>query len=253
MTLMNTAGSHLVLIPSYNTGTKLVETVSEALRFWQPVWVIIDGSTDGSETQLAKLKVAHGALRVITLPRNEGKGAAVIAGMQAARQDGFTQALVMDADGQHPAPSIPEFMRASIQNPTAMILGVPDFGPDAPAGRRFGRWAGNGWTNLATLWGGVQDSLFGFRVYPIAESLAILQNIKGARRYDFDTELVVRLYWRGIRPINLKAPVKYFSKHQGGVSHFNYFRDNLLLIRTHTFLFFGMLAHFFAIWRLRKR
>ena len=250
---MSSSPTHLVLIPSYNTGAKLVETVREALRFWQPVWVVMDGSTDGSEAPLASLSCVSGDLRVITLPRNSGKGAAVIAGMQAAQKGGFAHALVMDADGQHPAASIPQFMQASLENPTAMILGVPDFGPEAPSCRRLGRRFGNGWTHLATLWGGVQDSLFGFRVYPIRESLQVLENIRGGRRYDFDTELVVRLYWRGVRPINLKASVKYFSKTDGGVSHFRYLRDNLLLIRTHTCLFFGMLARFPVLWRLRKR
>lgn len=250
---MSDPGSHLVLIPSYNTGPKLASTVSDALRYWHPVWVVIDGSTDGSEAQLESLRAASENLRVIALPTNQGKGAAVIAGMQAAQLAGFSKVLVMDADGQHPASSIPEFMQASLDNPSAMVLGVPDFGADAPAVRRLGRLAGNSWANLETLWGGVQDSLFGFRVYPISESLEILKHIKGGRRYDFDTELVVRLYWRGVRPVNLRTPVKYFAKQDGGVSHFRYVRDNLILVRTHTVLFFGMVARFFKLWRLRKR
>src|SRR5258707_171055 len=95
--------THVVLIPSYNTGLKLLETVKEALRYWQPVWVIVDGSTDGSGEAVIELQQGFPELRVITLATNGGKGSAVLAGMQAARAAGFTFALVLDADGQHPA------------------------------------------------------------------------------------------------------------------------------------------------------
>ncbi len=87
-----------------------------------------------------------------------------------------------------------------------MLLGEPVFGPDAPAERVKGRRVGNWWTNLATLWGGLHDSLFGFRVYPIRESVEILESIRTARRFDFDTELAVRLYWRGVRRSTFPCP-----------------------------------------------
>lgn len=245
--------THLVLIPSYNSGSKLIETVRSALQVWNPVWVVIDGSTDESPRSLIDEQASLPGLRVLILPTNQGKGAAVNHGMLLALAGGFEFALVMDADGQHPSGRIAQFMQASAENPSAMILGEPEFGADAPASRREGRRVGNWWTNLATLWGGVHDSLCGFRVYPIRESVNVLGGIRGGRRFDFETQLVVRLYWRGVRPINLKAPVTYFSKDDGGVSHFHYVRDNLLLIRTHTVLFFGMLARFPSIWRMRNR
>ena len=112
---------------------------------------------------------------------------------------------------------------------------------------------GNWWANLETFWGGIEDSLFGFRVYPIAESVRILQGTRGARRFDFDTELAVRLFWAGVPPINLSTPVKYFKSTEGGTSHFHYFRDNLLLIRRHTLLVFEMLPQMRRIWKLRQR
>ena len=54
------------------------------------------------------------------------------------------------------------------------------------------------------------------------------------RRFDFDTEAVVRLAWRGVKPVNLDAPVKYPRPEDGGISHFKYGRDNLLLTWMHT-------------------
>src|ERR1043166_3199997 len=104
---------HLILIPSYNTGCKLVETVREALQFWQPVWVIIDGSNDGSPEELLKLAPSLPGLHVMRFAENRGKGAAVLAGLVAARNAGYQYALVMDADGQHPADRIPQFVELS--------------------------------------------------------------------------------------------------------------------------------------------
>ena len=175
----------------------------------------------------------EGAWRVRALPRNRGKGAAVRHALDAAAAAGFTHALVMDADGQHPAGRIPAFMAASAGQPGAVILGVPQFGPEAPALRVKGRRISNWWANLETLWAGIGDSLFGFRVYPIAPLLALMARTRWMRRYDFDAEAAVRLCWRGVPIVNLPAPVRYPSADEGGVSHFRYGRDNALLTWMH--------------------
>jgi hypothetical protein len=145
----------------------------------------------------------------------------------------------MDSDGQHPAGLIPAFMAASQAEPQKMVLGKPVFGPEAPALRVNGRKVSNGWANLETLWMGIGDSLYGFRVYPIAPLVRIMQHNRFMRRFDFDPEAVVRLCWAGVRPLNLDAPVRYLSAEEGGVSHFNYLRDNALLTWMHTRLFIG--------------
>jgi glycosyltransferase involved in cell wall biosynthesis len=250
---MKPSQTHLVVIPSYNTGTKLPATVKQALACWQPVWVVMDGSTDGSTGALAEMSGRETEFRVFSLERNSGKGAAVLHALLAADREGFTHALVLDADGQHSTADISRFMESSQKNPDAMILGVPQFAADAPASRRYGRLVGNWWANLETLWGGIEDSLFGFRVYPIHESLRILQRIRGARQFDFDTELAVRLFWAGVPPVNLPTPVHYFKPAEGGTSHFHYLRDNLLLVRRHTLLVLEMLPQIRQIWKLRQR
>jgi hypothetical protein len=159
----------------------------------------------------------------------------------------------MDADGQHSADYVVRFMETSTEHPEAMILGVPIFGPDAPSERVKGRRVGNWFANLETLWGGVRDSLFGFRVYPLAPAVRIMESIKTARRFDFDTELAVRLFWAGVRPINQLVPVHYPPHELGGVSHFKYLRDNLLLAGTHTRLCLLMLTRLWSVWRLRQQ
>ncbi|HSV45203.1 MAG TPA: glycosyltransferase family 2 protein [Ramlibacter sp.] len=227
------SSTHLVLIPSYNTGRLLVETVRAARAQWNPVWVVIDGSTDGSADALQPLITADPGLRLFVLPHNQGKGAAVLHGLRAALAAGYTHALTMDADGQHPPALIPAFMQQSQQRPETMVLGKPVFDASAPLLRVRGRRVSNGWTNLETLGAGIGDSLFGFRVYPAKDLATVMAQQPWMRRFDFDTEAVVRLAWRGVKPINLDAPVKYPRPEDGGISHFKYGRDNLLLTWMH--------------------
>ncbi len=238
---MKASTTHLVLIPSYNPGAKVNDTVRAARQYWTPVWVVVDGSNDGSAESLLAMAAEDPELRVLVLPHNQGKGAAVLHGMDQAAAAGFTHALTMDSDGQHPPDRIPVFMAESARQPAAMILGVPVFDAHAPSLRVQGRRVSNGWANLETLWAGIGDSLFGFRVYPIAPLRRVMRHQPWMRHFDFDPEAVVRLCWRGVKPVNLPAPVRYYCADEGGVSHFCYLRDNLLLTWMHTRLFIGFL------------
>ncbi len=237
--MMVPSNTHLVLIPSYNPGASVYETVRAARQFWNPVWIVVDGSDDGTADGLLAMAGRDEGLRIMVLPRNQGKGAAVLHGLEQAASSGFTHVLTMDADGQHPAHRIPSFMAESLRQPTAMILGVPIFDSDAPSLRVNGRRLSNWWANVETLWAGIGDSLFGFRVYPVEELRTIMRYQSWMRRFDFDPEAVVRLCWRGVRPVNIAAPVRYFRLDQGGVSHFRYLRDNLLLSWMHARLLVG--------------
>jgi len=210
------SATHLVLIPSYNPGSKVYETVRTARQHWNPVWVVVDGSNDGSAEGLQQMAAQDVGLRVFILPHNQGKGRAVLHGLELAAAAGFTHLLTMDSDGQHPPESIPQFMAESIAQPAAMILGRPIFEASAPSLRVNGR-----------------------RVYPVEPLRQIMHAQLWMRQFDFDPEAVVRLCWRGIRPVNLPAPVRYYTKEQGGVSHFRYLRDNALLTWMHTRLFIG--------------
>jgi len=227
------SATHLVLIPSYNTGGKVLQTVWEARRAWQPVWVVVDGSTDGTLEALQALARDDSNIRVLALAHNQGKGAAILHGLREAHAQGYTHVLAMDADGQHPETHIREFMEASRANPDAQILGVPMFDATAPRERVHARKIVNWWTNLETLWEGIGDSQFGFRVYPVAPLLEIMERQPWMRGYDFDSEAAIRLCWRGIYPINIAVPVRYFRLEEGGVSHFHYLRDNVILFCMH--------------------
>jgi len=245
--------THLVLIPSYNTGPKVYETVREARAQWAPVWVVVDGSTDGTPQGLQEMAREDDQLRVVVLPENVGKGSAVLHGARLALAEGFTHALAMDSDGQHPAWLIPDFMRASIARPDTLVLGMPIFDESAPRIRVNGRKLSNWWTDVETLNAGIGDSLYGFRIYPLADLVAVMEESRWMRRFDFDPEVAIRLVWRGLQPVNIDAPVKYLKAHEGGVSHFNYLRDNVLLSWMHTRLVFGFLTRLPALLRQKRR
>ncbi len=235
------SATHLVLIPSYNPGSKVYGTVAVALQHWAPVWVVVDGSTDGTAEGLADMARHNAGLLVITRTRNRGKGAAVLLGLERARAEGYTHVLCMDSDGQHPADLIPTFMEASRSNPDAMILGAPVFASDAPRVRVYGRRLSNACANLETCGRHIGDSLFGFRIYPIEPLFRIMTARRSMRRFDFDPEAAVRLFWEGVPALNIDAPVRYPGKADGGVSHFHYVRDNILLTSMHIRLLLGLL------------
>ncbi|PTY08582.1 glycosyl transferase family 2 [Opitutaceae bacterium EW11] len=241
---MSRSSSHLVLIPSYNSGPRLLSTVREALAQWQPVWVVVDGSTDKSHEPLLELTAQEPGLRVILRPKNGGKGAAVLTGAREALKAGFTHLLVMDSDGQHPADRIPDFMRRSLASPQALVLGIPVFGPEVPRERLHGRKLSVGLVHFETLGGGVDDPLFGFRVYPADALVRALEQTSHARGFDFDPEAAVRMFWDGVPTVNVPAPCRYLTREQGGVSHFHYVRDNVKMVWLHTRLIFQLL-----LWR----
>jgi glycosyltransferase involved in cell wall biosynthesis len=247
--------THVVLIPSYNPGQKVFETVRAAREQWEPVWVVVDGSTDGTGAALQELARGDPGLKVLIRAKNGGKGAAVLDGLTEASAQGFTHVLTMDSDGQHPPDRIAAFMADSAAHPEAMILGEPVFDASAPSIRVKGRRISNWWANLETLWSGIHDSLFGFRVYPVAPLLRLMRSSLWMRRFDFDVEAVVRLSWAGLPARNLPAQVRYFTPAEGGVSHFHYGRDNALLSSMHARLLAGFLVRlpYLLIRRLSRR
>ena len=223
----------LVLVPSYNTGRRLIGTVEQALSQWGSVWVVVDGSDDGSADALEHSLGNRQDLRIIKRSGNGGKGAAILTGARQAWREGFTHVLCLDADGQHPDERIPAFFDAAWEEPVAMILGQPVFDDSAPAVRVQGRKLSNCLVALEILGSDIGDALYGMRVYPLRSLVERMESISGGRRYDFEPEIAVRLFWDGVPVVKMPAPVRYFSKEEGGVSHFHYLRDNARMIKMH--------------------
>jgi glycosyltransferase involved in cell wall biosynthesis len=221
----------------------VVQTARDARLHWYPVWIVVDGSTDGTLALLQQCAADDPGLQILAVARNRGKGAAVLHGLQTAKDAGFSHALIMDADGQHPAGRISDFMATSMARPSAMIMGVPVFDQSAPSVRVHGRRISNWLARVETSGEKVKDALFGFRVYPIAPLVQVMRSTRWMRRFDFEPEAAVRLCWRGIPAINLPAAVRYLSPSEGHVSHFHYIRDNLLLTWMHLRLISELLVY----------
>lgn len=237
---MADAFNPVVLIPVYDhehaIGTVVASVLSHGVRC-----ILVD---DGSSSACARVldELATAAPDRIILVRhvsNRGKGAAVMTGFARAAADGYSHALQIDADGQHRVEDIPSFLAASEKNPDAVIVGCPIYDESVPSIRLYGRYATHIWVWINTLSLEIKDSMCGFRVYPIAPVVALAARRQLGRRMNFDTEILVRLFWDGLRMVNFPTRVAY---PLDGVSHFRVWLDNVLITRMHTELFFGMLV-----------
>ena len=232
------AFSPCVVIPCYNHGAMMAQVLTRLAPFGLPCIVVDDGSDAATQQALAQLQADFPALMLVRLAQNAGKGAAVIRGLEVARDAGYSHAVQVDADGQHAIEDIPQFLAEAERHPEALISGQPIYDDSIPRSRLYGRWVTHVWVWIETLSLSLKDSMCGFRVYPVAPTLALAQHIALGRRMDFDTEVMVRLYWRGHPSYFIPTRVTY---PQDGLSHFDALRDNLRISWMHTRLFFGML------------
>lgn len=235
---MSLTFSPCVLIPCYNHGAMMSRVLARLQPFDLPCIVVDDGSDDATRDELARLAVENSNLTLIRLPVNAGKGAAVLRGMQAAADAGFSHAVQVDADGQHDIEDIPRLLALAKEHPTALISGQPIYDGSIPRSRLYGRWVTHVWVWIETLSLQLKDSMCGFRVYPVAPTLQLAQRVTLGKRMDFDTEVMVRLYWQGNTSYFIPTRVTY---PLDGLSHFDALKDNLRISRMHTRLFFGML------------
>ena len=227
------------LIPVYNHEHAVGTVVDQVLAQGLPCVLVDDGSHAVCKQVLEELQRSHPeSITLLRLPVNQGKGGAVLAGMQAAMDAGFAYALQIDADGQHDTDAIPDFVAASQAHPDCVICGYPQYDASVPRARLYGRYATHVWVWINTLSLRIRDSMCGFRLYPLAATLAVAQTSHIGRRMDFDTEILVRMDWAGIAILNRPIRVSY---PLDGVSHFDAWHDNVRISLMHTRLFFGML------------
>ena len=223
----------VALIPVFDNAATVGGVVRGCREALGDVIAVSDGATDGS----GDVAEAAGA-RVIRLATNGGKGAAILRGMEAARDAGFTHAVVLDADGQHPPREIPRLLEAAAGDPRRIWVGVRRMdGNGAPEVSRRGRAISNFWASL-NGWQRCRDVQSGFRVYPVDAVLALRCR---ERRFAFEMEVLIRASWAGVRLGHVDVDVLYPEK-SARVSHFRKGRDNLRFTWLSFLTFFGMLA-----------
>jgi glycosyltransferase involved in cell wall biosynthesis len=227
-----------IIVPIYNN-KDTIRGVVQSLEYLElPCLIVDDGSDEATREILAGIQSDFSWVTVIRRFKNGGKGAAMKDGFLFAHYRDYSHAVQLDADGQHDAADIPRFLKQAGNFPDALILGQPIFDREAPVARRYGRLITTFWVSVETLSLQIKDALCGYRCYPIVPVIALYRRINIGSGMVFDTEIAVRLSWRGVRMVNVETRVSY---SQGGISHFHYLKDNLRIICLHTKLVFGML------------
>lgn len=251
MTSATPAFSACIIIPVYNHAGGIGPTVDAVRQAGLPILLVDDGSEAECAQELDRLVSAHPQqLQLLRRPHNGGKGAAMADGFRAAAAAGYSHALQIDADGQHNADDISGFIQAAEAAPEAVICGVPIYDDSVPKSRLYGRYATHVWVWINTLSLQIRDSMCGFRVYPLAPTLQVFETEHVGARMEFDTEIIVRLFWRGVPVVNRPTAVRYPID---GVSHFAMWADNLRISRMHARLFFTMLWRLPQLLRRRVR
>ena len=231
-----------VVIPVFDHEHAIEAVLDAVLAQQLPCILVDDGSSAACAAKLDYLAEVHqDQIALLRLPGNQGKGVAVLAGFQLAEQLGYSHAVQIDADGQHSAADLPEFIALAQQYPNAVIAGCPVFDESVPRLRLYARYLTHIFVWINTLSLDIKDSMCGFRLYPLDAVMELVGHQPIGHRMNFDTDILVRLYWQGLDVINLPTRVTYPSD---GVSHFRLFLDNVLITRMHTILFFGMLLRF---------
>jgi glycosyltransferase involved in cell wall biosynthesis len=235
---MATRFNPCLLIPVYDHEKPLPGLIARLKPYGLPCFVVDDGSKAGCVQVMRDLAAREPWLRYLRRDRNGGKGSAVKAGLRAAEEEGFSHAVQIDADGQHDPGDLGAFLAAANAHPEAVVTGRPLFDASVPKLRYYARYLTHVWVWINTVSFAIPDSMCGYRVYPVRPCVELLRSASLGDRMEFDTEILVRLYWRGVEVISLPTRVTY---PEDGLSHFRPWRDNALISLMHARLFFGML------------
>ncbi|HXA93851.1 MAG TPA: glycosyltransferase family 2 protein [Steroidobacteraceae bacterium] len=235
------------VIPVYDHEHAVGRVLGAVRAAGLPCFLVDDGSGPACARELDRLAASTPQTTLLRLPRNGGKGGAVIAGFRRAAALGYSHALQIDADGQHALGDIARFVAEGRAHPEALICGRPVFDASMPRVRRYGRYLTHAMVWLNTLSFDIPDSLCGFRLYPLRAVVELLQREHVGPRMEFDTEIIVRLHWRRLTLRWLDTAVTYPFD---GVSHFRLFRDNVRMVALQTRLTLGMLLRLpLILWR----
>ena len=238
----------VAVIPVYDHPATIGDVTRQVLAHGLRCILVDDGSSEACARVLDRLVDAHSTrVSLVRLPVNQGKGGAMVAGFRAAAAHGHTHVLQIDADGQHATEDIPRFLEQARRRPDAVIAGCPVYDQSVPRARLYGRYATHVWVWINTLSLDIRDSMCGFRLYPLASLLPLLDAVRIGRRMDFDSDVIVRLHWRGVPVVNQPTRVTY---PRDGVSHFRMLGDNVRISAMHARLFAGMLLRSpLLLWR----
>ena len=227
-----------IVIPVYNHSETMAATLSQIQAYALPCFIVNDASDKHCSQVLEKLNQQYDWLTLKTHTQNKGKGGAVKTGLVAAFDAGFSHAIQVDADGQHNLNDIPNFLSQAQIKPDNLIIGSPVYDESVPKHREYARYLTHVWVWINTLSFDIKDSMCGYRIYPLKQTVKLIKNSYLGDRMDFDVEVLVKSHWAHTAITSLPTKVLY---PDNGISHFMPLRDNILITWMHTRLFFGML------------
>lgn len=204
---------------TYNNEITLPKILDGVLTYTEAIILVNDGSTDLTE----ELLVNYQAITILHLPKNKGKGNALKKGFKKALEMGYERAITLDTDGQHFPDDLPAFITAleKSEDKNLFIIGDRNMNEaDVLATSAKGNRVSGFWVRSVT---GLQltDTQSGFRLYPI-KALQKIRFLRWTSKFEFETEVIVRSHWRGIRVMNIPIKVLYPKDR---VSHFRPFMD----------------------------
>lgn len=226
-----------VVIPVYNHPEKIYASVVALHTLNLPVLIIDDGSESHCAQLLDKISQEFDGVSLLRHRINQGKGAAVCNGLRWAHAQGFSHALQIDADGQHDLTDVPHFIAAAQQHPNSVISGDRIY-VNAPKSRMRARKITDVWVWINTLSLTIKDSMCGYRLYPLARTIEVLNKYSIGKRMSFDTDILVKMVWSGCDVVHIPTKVIYADSIP---SHFHVIKDNVRISWMHTQHFFGML------------
>ena len=220
------------VVPTYRHTDALADVISALRQQSLPVIVVDDGN---KPEQAAKISaIVHEAgddVDLVVRPFNGGKGAAMKDGFRAGGRKSWTHIVQVDADGQHDLTQLPAMLNLANANQRRVICATPVYDETIPKARKIGREITHFWVRVETLSLEINDSMCGFRVYPLADVLCVLDHEMIGNRMDFDTEILVQLNWRGLRIVEHPTSVVY---PEGNTSNFRMLQDNIRISAMHT-------------------
>ncbi|HBN22596.1 MAG TPA: acyltransferase [Holosporales bacterium] len=232
--------NYCAILATYNHHNALEKTVKILHQNRLSIIIVDDGSDIKTQQVIQDIAKKYKDISTLRLDKNSGKGAALECGLRYAKKQGYTHVFQVDADGQHDLSTLGQFIDISKSNPSALLSGHPLYDQSIPLARRIGRWFTHIWVWIETLSFRITDTMCGFRIYPLEQTLAIYDQVNIGRRMDFDTEIMVRLFWAGVPIIMSPVRVVYPKDNH---SNFKMLQDNWRITTMHTKLFFGLLFH----------
>ena len=228
------------VVPVYNHGSALESVVKNIEGYNFPIIVVDDGNDEVNKNAIAEVVKNCPLCVLVTREKNGGKGKALADGVRKADELGLSHVLQIDSDGQHDAERVAHFVEVSKKNPDAIICAYPEYDESAPKHRVKGRAIANGWIHFVTLSNEIKDAMIGFRIYPVAPYIKLLNSPEVVdSRMGYDIEVLVRLFWRNVPVISESVKVTY---PVDGVSNFRVVRDNIRISLTYTRLCLGMIV-----------